>query len=184
MRIQQHWLAEARCVASPFFNARPQQEISLLVIHNIALPPMTYGGRWIEALFTGQLDGSQHPYFASLTGLEVSAHLLIRRTGELVQFVGFDQRAWHAGQSCYAGRENCNDFSIGIELEGTDHQPYTPFQYQQLIAVTQTLMQTYPEITDQRIVGHQQIAPERKTDPGPAFDWCFFLQAVMPSVSS
>lgn len=178
MQIDDHWLTSATAHPSPFFNARPDGEISLLVIHNIALPPKTYGGPWIEHLFAGQLDTSQHPYFTQLEGLEVSAHLLIRRTGQIIQFVGFDQRAWHAGRSVFEGREQCNDFSIGIELEGSDDQPYTEQQYRQLIAVTHSLMQTYPEITQQHIVGHQQIAPERKTDPGPAFDWPYFLSQL------
>ncbi|NLW04576.1 MAG: 1,6-anhydro-N-acetylmuramyl-L-alanine amidase AmpD, partial [Pseudomonadaceae bacterium] len=132
MQIENHWLLEARPCPSPFFNERPAGEMSLLVVHNIALPPLTYGGQAIEQLFTGCLPTDAHPYFAQLKGLEVSAHLLIRRTGELVQFVAFDKRAWHAGVSSFAGREQCNDFSIGIELEGSDNQPYTQQQYQQL----------------------------------------------------
>ncbi|SFX23332.1 AmpD protein [Marinospirillum alkaliphilum DSM 21637] len=148
------------------------------MIHNIALPPQTYGGDWIERLFLGQLPADAHPYFATIADLQVSAHLLIRRTGELVQFVPFDQRAWHAGRSTFQGRDNCNDFAIGIELEGSDLQPYTQKQYAQLIAVTCGLMQTYPEITSARICGHQQVAPGRKTDPGPAFDWSMYLQAL------
>lgn len=176
MKIVDHWLQEAEFCASTHFNSRPDpQDISLLVVHNIALPPRTYGGGWVEKFFQGELPAEVHPYFASLQGVRVSAHLLIERTGRLVQFVGFDQRAWHAGQSCYQGRENCNDFSIGIEMEGSDDQPYTQVQYQQLVQVTRQLMKTYPGITRERICGHAQVAPGRKTDPGPAFDWQSYL---------
>lgn len=178
MNIVDHWLQEARACPSPFFNERPNQEISLLVIHSIALPPKTYGGGWIEKLFTGDLPPDQHPYFAAIVNLQVSCHLLIQRTGDLVQFVGFDQRAWHAGQSCFEGRENCNDFALGIEMEGSDDQPYTQIQYQQLCAVTRSLLATYPQISKERICSHAQIAPERKTDPGPAFDWQHYLREL------
>lgn len=176
MQIENHWLKEARSCPSPFFNERPAGEISLLVIHNIALPPLTYGGPAIEQLFTGYLPLDAHPYFATLEGVEVSAHLLIRRTGELIQFVAFDKRAWHAGVSSFEGRDECNDFALGIELEGSDSQPYTKIQYQQLAQVTKALMQTYPLLTRQRICGHDAIAPERKTDPGEAFDWLGYQQ--------
>ncbi|KDF26364.1 1,6-anhydro-N-acetylmuramyl-L-alanine amidase AmpD [Klebsiella aerogenes MGH 77] len=129
-----------------------------------------FGGPWIDALFTGTLDADAHPYFAGIAHLRVSAHCLIRRDGEIVQYVPFDKRAWHAGVSSYHGRERCNDFSIGIELEGTDTQAYTEAQYQQLVVITQALIQRYPGIAD-NITGHCDIAPIRKTDPGPAFDW-------------
>lgn len=178
MQIDKHWLVAARRCPSPFFNQRPHSEISLLVIHNIALPPLTYGGSYIEDLFTGQLNCQVHPYFTQLENLEVSAHLLIRRTGELVQFVAFNQRAWHAGVSCFQGRTNCNDFSLGIELEGSDDQVYTAQQYQQLTQVSHSLMQAYPLITSERICGHSDLAPERKTDPGAAFDWHLFHQQL------
>lgn len=178
MQIENHWLTEARCCPSPFFNERPAGEISLLVIHNIALPPLTYGGPAIEQLFTGCLPTEAHPYFQTLVGVEVSAHLLIRRTGELVQFVAFDKRAWHAGVSSFVGRKQCNDFALGIELEGSDKQPYTQLQYQQLVLVTQALMKAYPLLTRERICGHEQIAPGRKTDPGPAFDWLRYQQGL------
>lgn len=171
MQIENHWLLEARPCPSPFFNERPAGEMSLLVVHNIALPPLTYGGQAIEQLFTGCLPTDAHPYFAQLKGLEVSAHLLIRRTGELVQFVAFDKRAWHAGVSSFAGRKQCNDFSIGIELEGSDNQPYTLQQYKQLAGVTHALIKHYPLLSQTRICGHNDIAPDRKTDPGEAFDW-------------
>lgn len=165
-----HWLHGARHCPSPFFNARPQAEISLVVIHNISLPPGQFGGPYIDDLFRGQLDPQAHPYFAEIAGMEVSAHLLIRRDGELVQYVAFDQRAWHAGKSSYAGRDNCNDYAIGIELEGCDDQPFSDSQYDALNAVLAVLAQHYPATRHAR-VGHSDIAPGRKTDPGPCFDW-------------
>ena len=166
------WLQQARRVPSPNYGPRPEGcAPQLLVIHNISLPPGQYGGDCIERLFTNCLDWDEHPYFNEIRGSQVSAHLLIRRDGELVQFVNFCDRAWHAGQSCFAGRENCNDFSIGIELEGTDDDAYTGQQYAALAAVTRTLLAHYAEIDRDWIVGHSDIAPERKTDPGPAFDW-------------
>ncbi len=165
-------LRQARYCPSPNCEPRPAgAAVELLVIHNISLPPGCYGGDGIERLFTNCLDWDAHPYFAGIRGLEVSAHLLVRRDGELVQFVDFDQRAWHAGRSCYRGRENCNDFSIGIELEGTDEEPYTDAQYRVLADVTRALLARYPALAPGRIVGHCDIAPGRKTDPGPAFDW-------------
>lgn len=171
MRLEQGWIAEARKVLSPHFNERPDNEApSLLVIHNISLPPGEFGGPWIDRLFTGTLPPDAHPYFADICQLRVAAHCLIRRDGEIVQYVPFDKRAWHAGASCFQKRENCNDFSIGIELEGTDVLPYTDAQYQQLSALTQLLLTHYP-LTPERITGHSDIAPQRKTDPGPAFDW-------------
>lgn len=178
VEIEQHRIRGARFLPSPNCNERPEGEISLLVIHNISLPPGQFGGGHIEALFTNRLDWDAHPFFNEIRGLEVSAHLLIDRTGNLTQFVPFDRRAWHAGRSCFQGREACNDFSIGIELEGTDELPYTDFQYERLIQVTRALLNTYPDLTRERIVGHCQIAPERKTDPGPAFDWPRFLAAL------
>lgn len=183
MQLQQGWIDEARKVASPHFNARPDNEApSLLVIHNISLPPGEFGGPWIDALFTGTLDPEAHPYFADIHQLRVAAHCLIRRDGEVVQYVPFDQRAWHAGVSCYQGRENCNDFSVGIELEGTDEIPYTDAQYQSLVRVAQLLMQHYP-LSLTSITGHSDIAPVRKTDPGPAFDWQRFRQQLTHSIN-
>ena len=179
--IDQGVLQGVRLLPSPNFNERPEGEISLLVIHNISLPPGQFGSASIEQLFTNQLDWDAHPYFQQIRGLEVSAHLLIDRSGEITQFVPFDKRAWHAGASCYAGRDNCNDFSIGIELEGTDDLPYTPAQYKQLIRVSEALMETYPAITKERITGHQHIAPGRKTDPGHLFDWDFYLNKLLKS---
>lgn len=165
-------LKTARQVYSPNCNQRPEGcVIELIVIHNISLPPGEFGGGWIEALFTNRLPPEKHPYFQTIAALQVSAHLLIERNGEVVQFVPFHQRAWHAGVSCFQGRNNCNDFSIGIELEGTDDTPYTEAQYQQLYQLIPALQQAYPQIKPQHITGHCDIAPGRKTDPGPAFDW-------------
>jgi len=174
LAIENGWLVSCSHLPSPHHNARPEAEVSLLVIHGISLPPGEFGGHWIDDLFLGHLDATAHPYFASIAGLQVSAHCLIRRDGELVQFVSFEERAWHAGVSEFAGRTACNDFSIGIELEGTDSSGYTKVQYQQLAALTRLLMVCYPQITPERIVGHSQIAPGRKTDPGPSFDWGYY----------
>lgn len=165
------WLEPARKVPSPNHNLRPTGEISLLVIHCISLPPGEFGGGFIDQLFTNQLDPKAHPYFAKIADLKVSAHLLIDRQGNLTQYVPLHRRAWHAGASCFQGRENCNDFSIGIELEGTETIPFTAAQYTALAEVTRVLMDTYPELSLDRIVGHCDIAPGRKTDPGPSFDW-------------
>ncbi|MBD8162339.1 1,6-anhydro-N-acetylmuramyl-L-alanine amidase AmpD [Erwinia persicina] len=171
MQLQDGWISGVRQVPSPHSNQRPEGESpSLLVIHNISLPPGEFGGPWVDDLFTGQLDPSIHPYFADICHLKVSAHCFIRRDGEIVQYVPFHLRAWHAGVSRYQGREACNDFSVGIELEGTDTLPYTDAQYQTLCAVTALLTQHYPAMA-QHITGHSDIAPERKTDPGPSFDW-------------
>lgn len=165
-------LSEARWVPSPNCDARPADAIiDLIVIHGISLPPGEFGGPWIEALFTNTLPPDHHPYFAEIHELRVSAHLLIRRNGELVQFVPFHQRAWHAGASCYHKRDNCNDFAIGIEMEGTDDTPYTDSQYRRLGTVVRVLMDCYPAITTEKVVGHSDVAPGRKTDPGPSFDW-------------
>jgi AmpD protein len=165
-------LLDARQVPSPNCDARPDpDDISLIVIHGISLPPGEYGGPWINDLFTNRLDPAAHPYFATVANLRVSSHLLIRRDGEMVQYVPFRMRAWHAGESRFQGRSACNDYSIGIELEGQDDQPYAPQQYDRLAAVIQTLARTFPAISTDRIRGHCDIAPGRKTDPGAAFDW-------------
>jgi AmpD protein len=166
------WLQGARRVRSPNHDARPDgTAIDLLVVHGISLPPGEFGGPAIERLFTNRLDPQAHPYFMGIAGLKVSAHLLIRRDGEVVQFVPFGARAWHAGASEFRGRSRCNDFSIGVELEGTDEVPYTARQYARLATVARVLMRAYPAITRARLVGHSDIAPGRKTDPGLAFDW-------------
>lgn len=179
MRLEEGWIAGVRRVPSPHFNQRPDEETpSLLVIHNISLPPGDFGGPWIDALFTGQLDAEADPCFAGIWQLQVSAHCLIRRDGEIVQYVPFHLRAWHAGVSCYRGRAACNDFSIGIELEGTDTVPFTDAQYQVLQAVTDLLVLRYPLIA-QHITGHSAIAPQRKTDPGPSFDWARFRAGLV-----
>ncbi len=172
LTLSRGWLQQARRVPSPNFGPRPAGCLPrLLVIHNISLPPGQYGGDCIERFFTNCLDWDEHPFFNEIRGAQVSAHLLIRRDGELVQFVSFHDRAWHAGQSCFAGQENCNDFSIGIELEGCDDEAYTGSQYEALALVTRALLAYYRELDRDRIVGHSDIAPDRKTDPGPAFDW-------------
>lgn len=169
--VQDHWYTAARQVLSPNFDDRPETPLSLIVVHNISLPPGKFGGPHIDQLFTNQLDPNGHPFFKSIEGLRVSSHILIRRDGEVVQYVPFNRRAWHAGVSQYYGQERCNDFSIGIELEGTDETPYTNEQYQSLEGVVKALWQAYPTIKNNAICGHEHIAPGRKTDPGPAFDW-------------
>ena len=162
----------ARQLASPNCDDRPPDvAIELVVIHGISLPPGEFGGPWIDDLFLNRLDPAAHPWFRAIAGLKVSSHLLIRRDGELVQYVPFHRRAWHAGQSCFGDRTACNDFSIGIELEGEDATPYTEVQYRILNEVLAALMRAYPGIGPGRVVGHSDIAPGRKTDPGPAFDW-------------
>jgi AmpD protein len=166
------WLLTAQCHPSPNYDQRPPNTvIDLLVIHNISLPPGEFGGNWIDDFFLNQLDSAAHSYFVTIAQLRVSAHLLIRRDGMLIQYVPFTQRAWHAGQSCFQGRKCCNDYSIGIELEGTDDVPFTDAQYQMLNTSIVQLRGTYSAITPERIVGHSDIASERKTDPGAAFDW-------------
>ena len=165
-------LAEARQQPSPNYDERPAgTDIDLLVIHAISLPEGEFGGPWIDELFCNQLSADAHPDFANICGLKVSAHLLIRRDGEIIQYVPFHRRAWHAGASQFQDREHCNDFSIGIEMEGCDDQPFETIQYQRLAEVCAALMQAYPGITPERITGHNTIAPERKTDPGPCFEW-------------
>ncbi|MCH8505450.1 MAG: 1,6-anhydro-N-acetylmuramyl-L-alanine amidase AmpD [Ectothiorhodospiraceae bacterium] len=169
----------ARQVPSPNHDERPDPEdISLLVIHCISLPPGEFSGPWIDRLFTNSLDVGVHPYFARLEGLRVSRHLLIDRHGRLPQYVPLHLRAWHAGASCWRSRGRCNDFAIGIELEGTDTDPYEPAQYRTLVAVSRALLSHYPRLSEECIVGHEDIAPGRKTDPGPAFDWQHYRSAL------
>lgn len=178
-RVRDHWLEGARRVPSPNCNERPCDcAVDLLVIHCISLPPGEFGGEYIDQFFQNRLPVAAHPYFAEIRGLEVSAHLLVRRDGEVVQYVPFDRRAWHAGKSCFADRENCNDFSIGIEVEGAEDMAYEPVQYRVLAEVTRSLMACYPGIRRDRIVRHSDIAPGRKTDPGPAFDWAGYVDLV------
>lgn len=165
-------LPAARQVASPNFDARPAGvECDLIIVHGISLPPGEYGGPWIDRLFTNALPPAAHPYFRQIEGMQVSSHLLIRRDGEIVQYVPFQHRAWHAGASSYCGRERCNDFSIGIELEGVDDAAYEAAQYRELARVILALCAAYPSLSPERIAGHGEVAPGRKTDPGVAFDW-------------
>ncbi len=167
--IENHRLLDAKYLPSKNFNERPKSAlISLIVIHNISLPPNEFDNAYIEDFFTNQLDSSLHPYFDSIKDLAVSAHLLIKRNGSVVQFVDFNKRAWHAGTSSFNGVENCNNYSIGIELQGSDNMAYESVQYQVLNKVIASLKDEYP-ITD--IVGHSDISPGRKTDPGPMFNW-------------
>jgi AmpD protein len=159
-------------IASPNYDARPLGvELNLIVVHGISLPPGEFGGPWIERLFTNSLPLDMHPYFAEIGELRVSAHLTVARDGLPTQFVRFTDRAWHAGQSNYNGRDACNDFSIGIELEGADNLPYEAAQYGSLGKIVAALCHAYPSLSPDRLVGHSDIAPGRKTDPGPAFDW-------------
>ncbi|HEY9118671.1 MAG TPA: 1,6-anhydro-N-acetylmuramyl-L-alanine amidase AmpD [Marinobacter sp.] len=172
-------ISQARWCPSPNFGPRPDgASISLLVVHNISLPPGQFGGDAIERFFCNQLDACAHPYFETIAAMKVSSHLLIHRDGAPVQFVSLLDRAWHAGRSCFRGEEECNDFSIGIELEGADDIPYTDAQYQTLAELSRLIMTAWPEITNERITGHSDIAPGRKTDPGPAFDWPRFRQML------
>lgn len=177
---QQAWFKQIRKRPSPHCDARPPNTlIELIVIHGISLPPGQFGGPFIDALFTGTLDKQAHPTFKEIVHLKVSAHLLILRTGETIQYVSLQQRAWHAGISIFQGQTQCNDFSIGIELEGTDYIPYTETQYQQLVQIIKALQQVWPHLTQEYIVGHCDIAPDRKTDPGPAFDWHYLYQQLL-----
>ncbi|TAN52293.1 MAG: 1,6-anhydro-N-acetylmuramyl-L-alanine amidase AmpD [Methylococcaceae bacterium] len=166
------WLSTARHLPSPNADDRPDPaDISLIVIHCISLPPGEFGGPWIDRLFNNSLPADAHPYFAGIHHLKVSAHVLIRRDGEIVQYVPFARRAWHAGISRFKGRERCNDYSIGIELEGTENQPYSDAQYAALAPLVAALLRCYPALSPANIAGHSEIAPERKTDPGLSFDW-------------
>ena len=161
-----------RQIASPNRDARPAGvEADLIVVHGISLPPGEFGGPWIDRLFTNSLPADVHPYFAEVGSLRVSSHLVVARDGTVTQYVGFAERAWHAGKSIYRGREACNDFSVGVELEGTDTLPYDAAQYVALSEVVAALCAAYPRLSPDRLVGHSDIAPGRKTDPGPAFDW-------------
>ena len=180
MRVNDEgWLTGIKRLPSPNHDARPENSaIDLLVIHNISLPPGQFEGDAILRFFQNKLDIDEHPYFKEIADLKVSAHLLIRRNGEIIQFVSFKQRAWHAGTSCFHGRERCNDFSIGIEMEGTDDTPFTPAQYKALGDVTRSLIKHYPKLDKQRIAGHSDIAPDRKTDPGPCFDWQHYKKLI------
>ena len=168
----------ARICDSPNFSDRLNEEISLLVIHNISLPPGQFGNNFVDQFFTNKLDPKKDPYFEEIYEMKVSSHLFIDREGLLTQFVPFDRAAWHAGISEFKGRDNCNEFSIGIELEGTDDLEYPPNQYKTLIEATKALMEAYPNISVDNIVGHKDIAPIRKTDPGEAFDWDLYKSSL------
>ncbi|WP_252106271.1 MULTISPECIES: 1,6-anhydro-N-acetylmuramyl-L-alanine amidase AmpD [unclassified Halomonas] len=179
----------ARPIDSPNQDARPEGEVSLLVVHAISLPPGEFGGPAIEALFTNTLDPGEHPFFETIAHLRVSAHFLIRRDGACVQFVDTDRRAWHAGRSRWfdprlsAARQALNDFSVGVELEGDGETPFTRAQYESLVALTRWLMARYPLLDEQRITSHAHVAPLRKEDPGPAFDWAYYRQRLALSRS-
>ena len=174
------WLKEVRCVVSPNFDCRPEgAAISLVVVHAISLPPSRFGSDDILRFFTNTLESDKHPFFLEISHLRVSAHFLIRRDGELIQFVSCHERAWHAGESSWNGRERCNDFSIGVELEGCDDQPFAESQYRRLAGLIQCLCECYPI---DAVVGHSDIAPLRKTDPGPFFDWARIKACVMDGV--
>ena len=171
----------ARQVLSPHFDPRPSGvQPELIIVHGISLPPDDYGGPWIDRLFTGNLPAEAHPYFDAIAGRRVSAHVLIRRDGEPVQYVPFDHRAWHAGASSHRGREACNDFSVGIELEGSDAVPYEAPQYETLAALIRALRLAYRSLADAEVVGHSDVAPGRKTDPGAAFDWATLESLLSP----
>lgn len=170
--FDQGWHHQALKVQSPHFNDRPcEQDIELIVIHAISLPPGEFGEHFIEDFFCNRLDASTHPYFLEIQAIQVSSHFLIKRDGQLIQFVSVDKRAWHAGRSNWQDRIECNDFSVGIELEGCDDQAFTHAQYPALAQLIQDLIQAYPRLKLDKIVGHSDIAPGRKTDPGPCFDW-------------
>ncbi len=168
-------IADARQVLSPNCDDRPDGcQPDLIIIHGISLPPGEFGGPYIDQFFTNCLAQDEHEYFSEIIGLRVSAHLVIRRDGELVQYVPVHRRAWHAGESCFERRHACNDYSVGIELEGVDDELYEDTQYSKLAALVAALLKAYPSLSSQRIVGHSDVSPGRKTDPGPAFDWEYF----------
>ncbi len=172
MKIKNGWIEGIQTVPSPNFDARPINcKPTLIVIHCISLPPGEFGGDNVDKFFTNTLKASDHPYFETIHNLTVSSHLLVKRNGKLTQYVSLETRAWHAGKSLYCGQKSCNDFSIGIELEGTEETPYTEQQYRRLHEVISGLIENYPSLSEEHIVGHNEIAPGRKTDPGPAFDW-------------
>ena len=172
------WFTGISHCPSPNFNARPSGEVSLLVIHNISLPPACFGTAKVQEFFRNRLNAGEHPYFQGIAGLQVAAHFFIERDGRITQFVSCYDRAWHAGVSSFAGRDNCNDFSLGIELEGTDDLPYEDAQYSALVALTKAIQAAFPAIGNERICGHNDIAPGRKTDPGKAFDWPRYRAAL------
>jgi AmpD protein len=176
MLFENGWYKFARHLASPNFGARPEKtQISLILIHSISLPPGQFGGEEVQQLFTNTLDWNAHPYFEKIRDIKVSAHFYIRRNGELWQFVGCDDRAWHAGQSSYMGKDNCNDYSIGIELEGLEGDSFETAQYQSLTSLCAALQQNYPIA---HLAGHEHVSPGRKADPGEQFDWLQLRRAL------
>ena len=180
MEIENHIFKDVKYFPSPNFNSRPNEsDISLIVIHCISLPPKNYEGEYVKDFFLNKLNSSEHLYFKSISDLKVSSHLFIKRNGEIVQFVPFNKRAWHAGESSYKGINDCNNFSIGIELEGNEEDFYTDNQYKSLINVTNTILYHYPNIDKTRIIGHSEIAPNRKTDPGKNFEWKKYLDSLV-----
>lgn len=179
MKIINHWLTQANKIQSPNYDERPAEEdISLIVIHCISLPPEQYGNDFIDQFFCNQLNPSDHPYFKTIDQLKVSAHLLIKRSGIINQYVAFNKRAWHAGVSEFNGKQRCNDFSIGIELEGCENSEYTEKQYKQLSLVCKSLIDNYPLLSSKHITGHSDIAPGRKEDPGESFKWDKLLSTL------
>lgn len=179
MKITDGWIENVKHYKTSHCDPRPEEVTpSLLVIHNISLPPGEFGKGYIPPFFMGELDPKEHEFFQQIYQMRVSAHCFIERTGDICQFVSFNERAWHAGVSVFQGQSRCNDFSIGVEMEGTDNIPYTAQQYQSLTQLTKALMVQYPEINLGRIVGHNDIAFGRKTDPGEAFDWGYYRQAL------
>jgi AmpD protein len=179
MIVYNGWLENVKHCRSPNYNQRPlNSEIELLVIHSISLPPGQYGNSCIDDFFCNQLSADSHPYFQEISNLNVSSHLLINRKGKLTQYVSFLDRAWHAGESNYKGKQNCNDFSIGIELEGLEGETFEAIQYQSLAEVCQVLLSEYPSLNKKNICGHSDIAPGRKQDPGEGFDWAFFFESL------
>ena len=177
--ITNHRLDQAEFIESPNFSERPEGvDPSLIVVHNISLPPGRFGGDFIKQFFVNSLNSELHPYFKEISDLRVSSHLLIERDGNIIQFVEFNKSAWHAGVSEYEGQKDCNGFSIGIELEGTDSDPYQDIQYSILSGISECLMGSYLEINKERIIGHADIAPDRKTDPGDSFDWLRFRDSL------
>lgn len=182
LEISNGWLNNVEHQKSPHFTLRDvDQDVNLLVVHNISLPPGKFGGNYITDLFLGKLSPDADPYFESIYQLQVSAHCLIKRDGTIIQYVSFNDKAWHAGVSNFKGKEKCNDFSIGIELEGTDDIPYTEQQYNQLVCLVKKLQESYPLISHNNLVGHCDIAPGRKTDPGKSFDWHYFKKMLSDS---
>ena len=172
MNIKNHLIENIKFLQSPNFDIRPKKiDISLIVIHSISLPPTIFGNEYVENFFLNKLEIEDNEYINSIKDMKVSSHIYIKRTGEIIQFVPFDKRAWHAGESSYKNVKNCNDYSIGIELEGCEDISFEDIQYNKLSEIIDCLIQNYPNINSERIVSHSEIAPGRKSDPGPLFDW-------------